>query len=132
MIGAPAVSLPLGLPLDRFCSYRAVYRSSSGHASGGKPRYMRTTILPDGKAQGSDWKIKMNRGTRAGPGLGERLLEEAMQEREARTAGCCEVDEGCCALRILEAQPDSAAEQSLLETAVLGYILPQVPPRAQP
>lgn len=46
-----------------------------------------------------------------------------MGEHEARTADCCEVGKECCALRILEAQPDFATEKSLLETVILeaGY-----------
>lgn len=63
--------------------------------------------------------------TRAGPEFGaRRLFEETMEEHEARITDRCEVD--CCALRILEAQPDFATEKSLLETVILeaGHDVP--------
>jgi hypothetical protein len=49
----------------------------------------------------------------------ERLFEETMGEYEARTADRCEAGKDCCALRILEVEPDFANEKSLLETVIL-------------
>ena len=43
-------------------------------------------------------------------------FEETMVAYEARTADCCEVGNGCCAPRILEAEPDFATGKFLLET----------------
>ena len=49
----------------------------------------------------------------------ERLFEESIEDFEARTADRCEAGKNCCALRILEAEPDFANEKSLLETVIL-------------
>ena len=85
--------------------------------------YLQVRIRPENQSgrQGENPSSgkEQSREARAGSEFGKRLLEEAMQEREARIEGCCEVGKDCCALRILEAQPDSATEQPLLETAIL-------------
>jgi len=46
-----------------------------------------------------------------------------MEEYKARTIDRCEVGKACCALRILQAEPDFLAEKSLLETVIdkAGY-----------
>jgi len=44
-----------------------------------------------------------------------------LEEYETRTADCCETGKDCCALRILEAQPDLANEISLLEHQMIFY-----------
>jgi len=48
----------------------------------------------------------------------ERQFCEVVGEHETRTADCCETGKDCCALRILEAQPDFANEISLLKQMV--------------
>ena len=51
-------------------------------------------------------------------GLETANSTETMEEYEARTADCCEVGKGCCALRILEAEEDFRNEISLLEMII--------------
>jgi len=48
----------------------------------------------------------------------EREFHEVIEEYETRTADRCEIGKDCCALRILEAQPDFANEISLLGRVV--------------
>jgi len=55
---------------------------------------------------------------RSGCSFSDHLFEETMEEYEARTIDHCEVGKACCALRILEAEPDFLAQKSLLETVI--------------
>jgi hypothetical protein len=50
--------------------------------------------------------------------FGDRFFEETLNQYEARTADRCEIGKGCCALRILEAEPDFFNEKSMLEEVI--------------
>jgi len=54
----------------------------------------------------------------------ERQFHQVLEEYGTRTTDRCETSKDCCALRILEAQPDFANEISLLEQVVCaaGFI----------
>lgn len=51
-------------------------------------------------------------------GFGDRLFDQTMEDLEARDTDKCEEGKTCCALRILEAQPDFKNEISLLESVI--------------
>jgi len=49
----------------------------------------------------------------------ERVFEETIERYEARTADKCESGQGCCALRILDAELDFQTEKSMLEHIIV-------------
>jgi hypothetical protein len=86
----------------------------------GKPKGMKRVLEERGlwrngllKQCGREKKVK-----RTGHSFPDRIFEETMDECEACTIDRCEVGKACCALRILEAEPDFLAEKSLLETVI--------------
>ena len=51
----------------------------------------------------------------------ERQFHKVLEEYETRTVNRCKTGKDCCALRILEAQPDFANEVSLLTSGLWGW-----------
>ena len=84
-----------------------------GQAKGMKRILQERGLWKDGLKKQCGREKKKRRG-----GFDDPVFEETMEKYEARTADRCEEGKGCCALRILEAEPDFKNEVSLLETVI--------------